>query len=218
MLEYFDRERLSDLSDYAYKHSTEIPNYLNLLERETWQKVINPRMLSGREQGRLLSLFSKMIQPTKVIELGTYTGYSALCLAEGLSPEGELITIDHNDELQWLRRKYFQLSPFGQRIKSIIGDAIHELDRIDLDVDLVFIDADKPNYLNYYKKLRNRMRRGSWIIADNVLWSGKVIDVNARDIDTMAIREFNEFVKNDSGVNTFMWPIRDGMTIIQITE
>ena len=153
MLEYFDRGKITALSEYADNHSTQIPDYLNMLERETWQKVINPRMLSGREQGRILSLFSRMIRPKKIIELGTYTGYSALCLAEGLPIDGELITIDNNDELEWLRTKYFQLSPFGQRIKSVHGEAIYALDEIELDVDIAFIDADKSNYLNYYMKL-----------------------------------------------------------------
>jgi caffeoyl-CoA O-methyltransferase len=218
MLEYFDRGKLDALSEYAVKHSTKTADYLHLLERETWQKAIQPRMLSGREQGRMLSLFSKMIQPGRIIELGTYTGYSALCLAEGLKPDGELITIDINDELQWLRNKYFQMSPYSHCIQSIHGEALNVLKTINLDADIVFIDADKSNYLNYYRMFRSQMRRGSWIIADNVLWSGKVIDLNAKDDDTMAIREFNDYVLNDNGVITFMWPIRDGMTIIQITE
>lgn len=218
MLEYFDRGKMASLSNYADHHSSQVPDYLDKLEQETWQKVINPRMLSGREQGRILSLFSRMVRPKRIIELGTYTGYSALCLAEGLSADGELITIDINDELEWLRSKYFQLSPFGQCIKSVHGEAICAMDKIELDVDIAFIDADKLNYLNYYKKLRTHMRKGSWIIADNVLWSGKVIDPEAQDDDTLAIRTFNDYVKNDNGVITFMWPIRDGMTIIQIVE
>lgn len=218
MLDYFDRGKLSELSDYADKHSTHPADYLDSLERETWQKVINPRMISGREQGRILSLFSKMIQPKRILELGTYTGYSALCLAEGLAPDGELITIDINDELQWLRDKYFHISPYAQRIKSVHGDAMQVMEALNPGFDMVFIDADKPNYLNYYKKLRMQMKRGAWILADNVLWSGKVIDPQAMDADTIAMREFNDYVMNDKGVITFMWPIRDGMTIIQIIE
>lgn len=218
MLDYFDRGKLSELSDYADNHSTHPADYLDSLERETWQKVINPRMISGREQGRILSLFSKMIQPKRILELGTYTGYSALCLAEGLATDGELITIDINDELQWLRDKYFHISPYSQRIKSVHGDAMQVMEALNPGFDMVFIDADKPNYLNYYKKLRMQMKRGAWILADNVLWSGKVIDPQAMDADTIAMREFNDYVMNDKGVITFMWPIRDGMTIIQIIE
>lgn len=218
MMDYFDRRKWDELSEYALGHSSPIPDYLSLLEQETWQKAINPRMISGKEQGRMLALFSKMIQPRRVLEIGTYTGYSALCLAEGLCEGGEIITIDHNDELQWIRNKYFHLSPFAHLIRSINGDAMCVIDSMDLDFDMVFIDADKVNYLNYYKKLRSQLRRGSWILADNVVWSGKVIDANAHDNDTIAIREFNEYVMNDSGVSKFMWMMRDGMTIIQIIE
>jgi predicted O-methyltransferase YrrM len=218
MSRYFDSSQTEEITIYSENHSDQEPDYLAQLTRETWQKAINPRMLSGKEQGRLLSLFSKMIRPIKIIELGTYTGYSALCLAEGLRENGELITIDHNDELTWIQKKYFELSPFAHCIKTLNGDAMNALNTIDLDVDIAFIDADKVNYLNYYKKFRGHMRKGSWIIADNVLWSGKVIDPKAQDEETEAIRTFNEFVLNDRGVSKLMWPIRDGMTLIQIIQ
>lgn len=202
------------IDDYVCAHSAAESDLLNRLNRETWMNVLHPRMLSGHLQGRALSMFSKMIQPKNILEIGTYTGYSALCLAEGLNPKGELHTIDINEELEPIFNKYFQESNFGNQIKSHIGNALEIIPKLDIDFDIVFIDADKGNYINYYNLLIDRMKPGSYIIADNVLWSGKVIDDYEKlDPDTKTLVDYNNLIHEDNRVENILFPIRDGLMI-----
>lgn len=206
---------LSDeLDDYVVKHSEDEPELLQQLTRETYQKIMQPRMLSGHYQGRVLSMISKLVNPKCVLEIGTYTGYSALCLAEGLQTNGELHTIDINEELTDFQRKYFDKSAFGKQIHQYVGDALEIIPNIDKTFDLVFIDADKENYVNYFHQIIDKLKTGGIILSDNVLWSGKVIEpLKKDDLSTKAILEYNQHLKNDPRVETVLFPIRDGLTI-----
>ncbi len=211
-MEFIDEK----LDDYVCAHTSVESNLLYTLNRETHVNVLQPRMLSGHFQGRVLSLFSKMIQPKRILELGTYTGYSALCLVEGLTEDGELITIDCNEELEEFAQSHFEQHERKSAIKQLVGDAIEIIPSIEGEFDLVFIDADKDNYLNYYKLLIDRIPSGGYLLADNVLWSGKVIDEKCNnDKDTKAIKEFNLFVQNDDRVENVLFPIRDGLLMIR---
>ncbi|MFL2622950.1 MAG: O-methyltransferase [Flavobacteriaceae bacterium] len=203
-----------ELDDYVVQHSEKEPELLKALTRETYQKVLQPRMLSGHYQGRVLSLLSKLINPKTILELGTFTGYSALCLAEGLQKDGVLHTIDHNEELVTFQRRYFDLSPFGSQIHQHTGDATDVIPTINLGFDLVFIDADKENYINYFYQIIDKLNPGGVILSDNVLWSGKVVEpLLASDISTTAIREFNRLLRDDERLETVLLPIRDGLTV-----
>ena len=203
-----------ELDDYVVQHSEKEPELLKALTRETYQKVLQPRMLSGHYQGRVLSLLSKLINPKTILELGTFTGYSALCLAEGLQKDGVLHTIDHNEELVTFQRRYFDLSPFGSQIHQHTGDATDVIPTINLGFDLVFIDADKENYINYFYQIIDKLSPGGVILSDNVLWSGKVVEpLLASDISTTAIREFNRLLRDDERLETVLLPIRDGLTV-----
>ncbi len=205
-----------ELDNYCKEHSDVEGDLLHELFRETFQKVLQPRMLSGRFQGRLLSMISKMVRPSFILEIGTYTGYSALCLAEGLTPEGNLITIDKNEELEDIVLKYVVKAGYSDRISMKIGNALDIIPTLTDSPDLVFLDADKSNYLNYYNLLIDKMKSGSFILADNVLWSGKVIQpVNPKDTDTIELLKFNSFVQNDPRVENVLLPIRDGLTLIR---
>ncbi len=202
---------------YAIAHSEDEPTLLRELSKETWQKVLNPAMLSEHYQGRILSLLSKLIQPKSILELGTYTGYSALCLAEGLSEDGILHTIDHNEELYDFQRKYFKKSPFSGQIKQYTGKALKIIPTIETTYDLVFIDADKSNYSNYFRMIIDRMNVGGIIISDNVLWYGKVVEnADPKDADTKALIAYNSLLKEDSRIETVLLPIRDGLTISRV--
>lgn len=205
------------IDDYVVQHSQQEPNLLKELSKETWQKVLNPRMLSGSFQGRVLSMISKLINPTTILEIGTYTGYSALCLAEGLTSEGMLYTIDKNEELEELQYKYFQKSEYKNQIKQHIGNAVEIIPTIDAKFDLVFIDADKSNYINYFHLIIDKMNRGGVILSDNVLWSGKVVEtLNPKDIDTKTLLEYNKLLNSDDRVETVLLPIRDGLTVSRV--
>ncbi|WP_299118596.1 O-methyltransferase [uncultured Tenacibaculum sp.] len=205
------------IDDYVVNHSQQEPEILQELTRETWQKILNPRMLSGAFQGRVLSMISKLIQPKSILEIGTYTGYSALCLAEGLQKDGILYTIDKNEELEELQYKYFQKSEYREQIKQIIGNAIEVIPSIDDTFDLVFIDADKSNYLNYFDLIIDKMNSGGIILSDNVLWSGKVVEaLNPKDIDTKILLEYNRKLNEDNRLETVLLPIRDGLTISRV--
>ena len=174
-----------------------------------------PQMLSGRLQGRVLSFLSRIVNPKKILEIGTFTGYSALCLAEGLPANGKLITIEYNNELKEIITRYIKKSPFNKNIELIIDDAKMALDNLSGNIDLVFLDASKEDYLLYYKKIIPKLNKGGIIVADNVLWSGKVInDIN--DKTAKAINEFNEYVQNDIRTENIMLPIRDGLSIIRV--
>lgn len=206
-----------NIERYVEEHTQAEPELLAQLNRETWQKIINPRMLSGHLQGRALSLFSKMIRPKYILEIGTYTGYSALCLAEGLAEGGKLITIDINDELQSIQDKYFSLSPNGVKIERHFGNALDIIPTLDYDFDIVFIDADKDNYRNYYNMMLERMKSGSYIMVDNVLWSGKVAQpLKKGDTETQVMQELNVVMTQDNRIENVLLPLRDGLMMARI--
>lgn len=206
-----------ELDNYVVNHSQAEPKLLQELSKETWQKVLNPRMLSGAFQGRVLAMISKLIQPTSILEIGTYTGYSALCLAEGLTQNGELHTIDKNEELEELQHKYFEKSAYSHQIKQYVGNALNIIPEINTKFDLVFIDADKSNYVNYFHLIIDKMNTGGIILSDNVLWSGKVIEALApKDIDTKILLEYNTLLNEDHRLETVLLPIRDGLTISRV--
>ncbi len=204
------------LNAYAEQHTSSESDLLNDLNRQTHLKILQPRMLSGHIQGRLLSMFSQMIQPKCILEIGTYTGYSALCIAEGLQKDGKLITIDVNEELAPFTKSYFDKSDYAKQIDFRIGDAMEIIPAIKETIDLVFIDADKENYSNYFDLVIDKVRKGGFIIADNVLWSGKVIEpIKANDKDTQALVEFNKKIHNDPRVENVLAPVRDGLMIMR---
>lgn len=201
--------------EYCENHSNGEPELLKTLNRETRAKVLNPRMLSGHLQGRFLAMISKMIQPERILEIGTFTGYSGLCLCEGLKPQGTLITIDCNDELEDFANGFFNRSAFAGQIRMLTGNALELLPDIMGPFDLVFLDADKSEYCKYYDAVIEKVRTGGVILADNVLWSGHVIENSDRhDPDTTGIREFNEMILRDRRVEVLMLPIRDGITML----
>jgi len=202
-----------ELDNYVCAHTIEESELLKRINRETHLEVLQPRMLSGHFQGRVLSMFSKMIQPECILEIGTYTGYSALCLAEGLKERGKLITIDVNEELENRVRNYFQSSDFKEQIDYRIGDAIKIIPQITEQFDIVFIDADKINYINYYEMVFSKVKIGGYIIADNVLWSGKVADESKNDKETELLRAYNLLIYKDERVENVLFPIRDGLMI-----
>ncbi|NLN33141.1 MAG: methyltransferase domain-containing protein [Flavobacteriaceae bacterium] len=205
-----------ELENYLAQHSTAETDLLKKLEKETFQKTTQPQMLSGGYQGRLLSLISKLIRPNRILEIGTFTGYATLCLAEGLTPKGKIITIDRNEELMYLPKKYFAESEYAQQIEFRIGNALDVLDELNEKFDLVFIDADKSNYINYYEKVLGKMNPGGVILADNVLWYGKVLqETKANDKDTKILKEFNELTSKDPRVESIILPVRDGISLIR---
>lgn len=202
------------IDNYIVDHSEKEPELLAALNRETNQKVLQPRMLSGHYQGRVLSLISKIKMPKNILEIGTYTGYSALCLAEGLQNKGTLHTIDINEELYDFQRKYFNKSNFGNQIQQHLGDATEIIPTIEDKFDLVFIDADKPNYPKYFQLIIEKMNPGGLILSDNVLWSGKVVEkVKDDDESTKALLEYNRLLAEDDRIETVILPIRDGLTL-----
>jgi len=205
------------INDYVIAHSQPEPELLQQLSRETWQKVLAPRMLSGHLQGRILSMLSKLIHPEYILEIGTYTGYSALCLVEGLTPGGELHTIDNNEELIELQRRYFDKSGYGKQIIQHTGDALKIIPKLERSFDLVFIDADKHNYPGYLELLLPKLPKGAVILSDNVLWSGKVVEkVDKDDIDTKALIMYNILLNEHPQLETVMLPIRDGLTVSRV--
>lgn len=203
-----------ELDEYICQHSQKESPLLCELNRETWAKVLMPRMLSGHLQGRALSMLSKMISPKYVLEIGTFTGYSAICLCEGLKHGGKLITIDINEELENMANSYFKKAGVKDKIQHHIGNAIDIIPKLGYDFDLVFIDADKENYSKYFDLVIDKMPIGGFIVADNVLWSGKVVkDNDSKDQETIAIKAFNHKVQNEERVENVLFPIRDGLMI-----
>ena len=204
-----------ELDDYIVSHSEDEPELLNQLNRETYQKILQPRMLSGHYQGRVLSMISKIVNPKNILEIGTYTGYSALCLAEGMQADGELHTIDINEELFDFQKKYFDKSDYNNQIHQHIGNALDIVPKLKKTFDLVFIDADKENYCNYFEMIMDKLNSGGIILSDNVLWSGKVLETTFKkeDTSTPALISYNKLLKNDSRVETVLLPIRDGLMI-----
>ena len=204
-----------DIFEYSEKYSQQEPEILQELNRETHLKILNPRMLSGFFQGRLLSIISKLIKPKKVLEIGTYTGYSAICIAEGMNKNGIIHTIDKNEELNTIQKKYFKKSGLENNIIQYNGCALDIIPKIEEKFDLIFIDADKENYINYFNLVIDKLNNNGVILADNVLWSGKVINSEDHDLTTNVLREFNKNVNNDNRVETILLPIRDGISIIR---
>lgn len=203
-----------EIEDYAEAHTSKEDALLFKLNRETNIKVLQPRMLSGHLQGRLLSMMSNMIQPKFILEIGTYTGYSALCLAEGLCEGGKLLTIEIDPEVVEFANKFFEASVYANQIQQEVGDAVAIIDQIDSEIDLVFIDADKGNYITYLEKVYPKLRMGGYIIADNVLWSGKVaFPANAKDKDTQILQKFNALIQEDERFENVLMPIRDGLMV-----
>lgn len=200
------------LQQYIDDHSMEESDLLKALDRETHQKVLQPRMLSGSYQGRLLALLAKMIGPKKILEVGTYTGYATLCLAEGLTTGGSIDTIDHNEELADMQRRYFDQSPYGSQIVQHLGEAKDILKTLTGPYDLVFLDADKENYPHYFDLIIDKLETGGILLSDNVLWSGKVLE-KATDEATSSLQEYNHKINTDVRVETVVLPIRDGLTI-----
>lgn len=206
-----------NIDQYASDHSQKEPELLQELFNETWQKALVPRMISGHFQGRVLSMVSKLIKPKSVLEIGTYTGYSALCLAEGLQIGGLLHTIDHNEELYDFQRKYFDRSNYKHQIKQYVGEGLEVINNIEGPFDLIFIDADKANYGNYFKAIIDKMNPGGVILSDNVLWSGKVTETpKPKDVDTIALIAYNKMMNEDVRLETVLLPIRDGLTISRV--
>lgn len=202
------------LDNYVVAHSEQEPELLKQLTRETYQKILQPIMLSGPYQGRVLSMISKLINPKSILELGTFTGYSTICLAEGLASDGELHTIDINEELVDFQKKYFDKSGFGKQIFQHTGSALDIIPELDKTFDLIFIDADKPNYSNYFHLIIDKLNAGGIILSDNVLWHGKVIEpFDEKDKSTKAVLDYNTLLKNDERIETVLLPIRDGLTI-----
>jgi predicted O-methyltransferase YrrM len=206
-----------ELEDYIEHHSEKEPQHLAALNKETYQKILLPRMLSGHFQGRVLSMLSKLIRPVNILEIGTYTGYSALCLCEGMQENGQLHTIDIKEELIDFQRKHFDKSAWSKQIVQHLGEAIDIIPDLDLKFDLVFIDADKENYINYFEMIVPKMNKGGIILSDNVLWSGKVLEpLQKNDLSTKILLEYNHLLNNDPRVETVLLPIRDGLTVSRV--
>lgn len=206
-----------DLDQYVTIHSQDEPELLAQLNKETFQKILQPRMLSGHFQGRVLSILSKIIAPKTILEIGTYTGYATLCMAEGLSENGTIDTIDIEEELVDFQRKYFDKSSWRSQITQHLGDALEIIPTLNKKYDLVFIDADKENYINYFHLIVPMMNKGGIILSDNVLWSGKVVEeVKPNDLATKILLEYNKLLKEDSRVETVLLPIRDGLTVSRV--
>ncbi len=209
-------EITEELEEYCEAHSTPESDLLYRLNRETNLKCIKPRMISGHLQGRLLSFISQMMRPKRILEIGTYTGYATLCLAEGLSDDGRIDTIEVDEELEEMIRRYFSQSAYNEKITLHIGGALQVLKQLDATWDLVFMDAEKDDYIAYYELVLPRLRQGGIILADNVLWSGKVIqEVKTGDKETRALMKFNDYILEDKRVKNFLLPFRDGIMVIE---
>lgn len=206
-----------DLDEFVCHHTEKENELLDELNRRTNTEILRPRMISGHFQGRVLSMLSHMIKPSNILEIGTYTGYSALCLAEGMNPDGKLITIDINEELAYFSQSFFNRSMYKDQIESITGNALELIPNLDQRFDLVFIDADKSNYINYYNAVIDKMNPGGYIIADNVLWSGKVIEAyDNLDNDTKVLVDYCDLMNSDERVQQVLFPIRDGLMIARV--
>jgi len=211
-MEFIDKT----LSDYCEIYTSSESETLAKLNRETYLKVVSPRMLSGHLQGRFLSFISKLHQPKLIVEIGTYTGYSALCLAEGLAENGKLISIDVNEETSAFAKSFIDKTEFANKIELVVADAKEHIKSINDPIDMVFIDADKKNYLSYYHLVIDKLSKGGLIIADNVLWSGKItMPESEMDRETLALHQFNQFVQQDTRVENMLLPIRDGLMIVR---
>ncbi|PDH54301.1 MAG: methyltransferase [Cryomorphaceae bacterium MED-G11] len=205
------------LIEYISENSSKEPEILAKLNEETYQKVLQPRMLSGHIQGRFLSMISKIKSPSCILEIGTYTGYGTLCLAEGLSNGGKIFTIDRNEELLKIQNKYFEMSGKRDKIIQLTGNAKDILENLDETYDIVFIDADKENYIEYFNLVSERLNNNGIIISDNVLWSGKVLNSPSKnDEETNILIEFNKTLNEDERFETIILPLRDGLSISRL--
>ena len=206
-----------ELQKYSESHTTPESTILKRLDRDTHLKALYPRMISGHFHGRVLSMLTHMIKPKRVLEIGTFTGYSAICLAEGLPPDGEIITIDKNRELEDMVREYLENAGMAKQVKYLLGDAMEVIPTLQETFDLVFLDADKENYSNYFNLIIDKVPSGGYILADNVLWYGKVLENKSQknDRETQAIIDFNRLVHNDPRVENVLMPIRDGLMILR---
>ena len=204
------------IAEYLSQNSEKEPEILSKLNQETHQKVLQPRMLSGHIQGRFLSLISKIKSPLRILEIGTYTGYGTLCLAEGLAAHGKIYTIDRNEELLKIQNKYFEKSGNRDKIVQLTGNAVDILNDLNQTFDLIFIDADKENYVKYFEIVSEKLNPNGIIISDNVLWSGKVVDINNNDEETNTLKKFNKTLHDDTRFETVILPLRDGISISRL--
>ena len=211
-MDFIDRK----IMEYVINNSEDEPELLKELAKETYQKILQPRMLSGHPQGRILSLLSKLIRPKRILEIGTYTGYGTICLAEGLTDDGKIITIDKNEEIIDFQNKYFEKSGYREKIIQLNGEALDIIETLSDKFDIVFLDADKENYIEYYKSISKKLVKGGILISDNVLWSGKVLEETSNDLETNILKRFNRLLKNDKKFETIIIPIRDGVSISRL--
>jgi predicted O-methyltransferase YrrM len=211
----FFEEKNPEMDRYLENHASSEPEILKKLRRETFQKTTQPHMISGYQQGRLLTIISKMLNPKNVLEIGTFTGYATLCLAEGLSSDGKITTLDVNEDLAYLPRKYFSESKFSNQIDFKIQDAKEFLRNTDEVFDLIFIDADKENYAEYFRLIKPKTKSGSVILFDNVLWYGKVLEENPKQRSTQVIKELNDLAAKDEDFENLILPLRDGVNFLR---
>lgn len=211
----FFEENNPEMDRYLENHASEEPEILKRLRKETHQKTTQPHMISGYQQGRLLTIISKILKPNRILEIGTFTGYAALCMAEGLSENGKLITLDVNEDLAYLPKKYFEESDFSKKIDFQIKNALEFLKETDEVFDLVFIDADKENYVEYFNLIKSKIKSGSVIIFDNVLWYGKVLEENPKKKSTKKIKELNDLIAKDNDFENLILPLRDGVNVLR---
>lgn len=211
----FFEENCPEMDRYLENHASTEPEILKRLRKETFQKTTQPHMISGYQQGRLLSILSKMLKPEKILEIGTFTGYATLCLAEGLAKNGKITTLDVNEELAYLPKKYFAESEFSEKINFRLQDAKDFLKETEEVFDLVFIDADKENYAEYFRLIKPKVKSGSVIMFDNVLWYGKVLEENPKQESTKKIKELNDSVAQDTDFENLILPLRDGVNLIR---
>lgn len=213
-MSYFD-EKLPEMDLYLEQHASKEPELLRELRKETYQKTTQPHMISGYQQGRLLTILSKMLQPKRILEVGTFTGYATLCLAEGLSKDGVITTLDINEDLSYLPKKYFDKSPYSKQIDFRLENAVHFLEQTEDVFDLVFIDADKESYQKYFTLLKDKTKSGSVILFDNVLWYGKVLEKDPKAASTKSIQELNKQIKEDPEFENLILPLRDGVNLLR---
>ena len=213
-MSYFE-EMDKEMDRYLEETASEEPSILKKLRKETYQKTTQPHMISGYLQGRLLSILSHIVQPKNVLEIGTFTGYAALSMAEGLPKDGKIYTIDKNEDLAYIPKKYFAESDFKDQIEFILGDAKEEIKKLDKVWDLIFIDADKESYLEYLKLIKPNLRSGSIILIDNVLWYGKVLEENPKKRSTQKIKELNDLIAADEDFENLILPLRDGVNLLR---
>lgn len=211
----FFEENCPEMDRYLETHASAEPDILKRLRKETFRKTTQPHMISGYQQGRLLSIISKMLHPKNILEVGTFTGYATLCLAEGLAKDGKITTLDVNEELAYLPEKYFAESEFSDRIDFQLQDALEYLKQTDEVFDLVFIDADKENYVEYFKLIKPHLKSGSVVLFDNVLWYGKVLEEKPKQKSTQSIKELNDTIAKDEDFENLILPLRDGVNLIR---